>query len=115
VLLAAAVQIVRAVGPNDVRRRLRVEEMSERTCRAMEALGRVAFLARATVLAVVGLSLAEAALRRAPSAARGPGGALRTVWELPHGDLLLARVAGGLIAFGAYGLLEARWRRLVSR
>jgi len=37
------------------------------------------------------------------------------VWELPHGRVWLALVAAGLIAFGVYGVLEARWRRLFTR
>ncbi|MEP6653993.1 MAG: DUF1206 domain-containing protein, partial [Myxococcales bacterium] len=115
VLVAAVVQVVRAVGPNPVRRRLRVEEMSEWQCQAVAAVGRVAFLARATVLGVVGYYLIRAGIDSAPRLARGPAGAMQAVWHLPHGDLLLATLGAGLIAFGAYGLLEARWRRLLGR
>lgn len=115
ILVAALTQAVRAFGPNPVRRRLRVEEMSERECRAMAAIGRVAFLARATIIGVVGYYLARAGIEAAPRVARGPAGALKAVWNLPHGNLWLGAVAMGLLAFGAYGLLEARWRRLFGR
>jgi hypothetical protein len=115
ILVAAAVQLVRVFGPNHVRERLRVEEMTERECKTVAVVGRIAFAARATVLAACGYFLGRAAIDSAPRKARGPAGALHAVWELPHGDLLLAAVAAGLIAFGAYGLLEARWRRMFGR
>jgi len=114
ILIAAAVQIVRAFGPNDVRKRLRTEAMTERQCKLMAALGRVAYVARATVLAVCGYFLARGAIDRAPGETRGPAGALREVWKLPHGGLWLALIAAGLVAFGAYGILEAKWRRVFA-
>jgi len=113
--VAAVVELVRAFGPNNVRERLRVEAMTAQQCRLMAVLGRVAYVARATVLAMCGYFLVRAAIDRAPRETRGPGGALRAVWELPHGGLWLALVAAGLIAFGVYGVLEARWRRLFAR
>jgi hypothetical protein len=113
--IAAVVAIVRALGPNNIRQRLRLEEMTERQCRLMAALGRVAYVARATVFGACGYFLIRAGIDRAPRETRGSAGALRAVWELPHGSLLLALVAAGLIAFGVYGVLEARWRRLFAR
>jgi hypothetical protein len=115
ILIAAAVALVRVFWPGDARRRLRIEEMSERQCKTVAAVGRIAFLSRATVLAIIGYFLGWAAIDRAPREARGPGGALHAVWEHPHGDVLLAMMAGGLITFGAYALFEARWRRLFNR
>ena len=112
--IAAVVQIVRAVGPNRTRDRLRVEEMTERQSDFMVALGRVAYVGRAAVLAACAYFLMRGAIDRAPRETRGPGGALRGVWELPHGGVWLALVAAGLIAFGLYGVLEARWRRLLG-
>jgi len=112
--IAAAVQIVRAVGPNRTRERLRVHEMTARQSNLMVALGRVAYVGRATVLAACAYFFMRGAIDRSPRETRGPGGALRALWELPHGSVWLALVAAGLIAFGVYGVLEARWRRLVG-
>jgi hypothetical protein len=113
--IAAAVQLVRAFGRNNMRQRLRVEAMSERQCKLMAVLGRVAYVARATVLGACAYFLVRGAIERAPRETRGAAGALRAVWELPQGGLLLGLVAAGLIAFGVYGLLEAKWRRLFAR
>ena len=62
-----------------------------------------------------GYFVARAAIDGAAREARGPAGALRAVGELPHGNLWLATVAAGLLAVGAYGLAEAKWRRLFGR
>jgi len=115
ILIAAVVQLVRAVGPNHVREQLRVEEMARWQRRMVIAVARVAFAARGIVLGAGGYFIARAALDRLPREARGPAGALHSVWELPYGNLWLAAVAAGLIAFGAYGLFQARWRRLFAR
>jgi hypothetical protein len=115
ILLAAAVCAARAFGKNDVRQRLRVEVMTEAQCRVMEVLGRVAYLARATVLGIISYFLARAAYYDASPAARGPGGALRAVAAQAHGDLLLGILSLGLIAAAVYVLLEARWRRMFRR
>ena len=114
IIIAAAVQLVRAFGPNDVRKRLRTDAMTERQCKFMAALGRAAYVARGTVLAACGYFLARGAIDRAPRETRGPAGALRVVWGLPHGGLWLAMIAVGLVAFGAYGVLEAKWRRVFA-
>jgi hypothetical protein len=113
--IAAAVWIGRAFGRDRARESLRVEAMTGRQRALMAVLVRVAYVARATVLAVCGYFLARGAIDRAPRETRGPAGALRAVWQLPHGRALLAMVAAGLVAFGLYALLEARWRRLFGR
>jgi sulfite exporter TauE/SafE len=38
--------------------------------------------------------------------------ALLTLRNQPFGEFLLILAAAGLIAFGVYGLAEARWRRV---
>jgi hypothetical protein len=115
ILIAAAVQVVRAVGPNHVREQLRVEDMTPWQRRMVVAVARIGFAARGIVLGAAGYFVARAALDRVPREARGPGGALHSVWELPYGNICLAAVAAGLIAFGAYGLFQAKWRRLFAR
>lgn len=115
IAVAAAVELVRAFGPNRARDHLRVEAMREGQCKLMVALGRVAYVARATVLAACAYFLVRGAINRSPRETRGPAGALRAVWELPHGGLWLALIAAGLLAFGAYSVLEARWRRVFAR
>lgn len=67
------------------------------------------------MLGAGGYFIARAAVDRVPREARGPAGALHSMRELPYGNLCLAAVAAGLVAFGVYGLFQARWRRLFAR
>ena len=115
ILIAAVVQMVRAFLPSTAKRRLRLEEMNHRQRLLVSVVGRLALLARATILASIGYFLGKAAVHWSPGVARGAAGALHAVLEQPHGHWLLGLVAVGLLAFGAFGLLEARWRRLFRR
>ena len=112
ITVVAVVHLIHVGFPGALLRRLRVEEMSARQRLAATVLARLAFLSRAIILGTVAYYLWRATILRAPGQARGPGGALHAAWESPHGNVLLAMMAGGLIAVGAFALLEARWRRL---
>ena len=76
------------------------------------ALGRIGFAARGLVFIGIGGFLIVAAWQARSSAARGLGGALEALREQPYGSALLALTAGGLAAFGAFGLVQARYRRV---
>jgi len=110
--IAAIVQIVLAAWPRSVQRRLQMDNMSRRTQIIVTFVGRLAFLSRASILIAIAYFLWKGLILRAPGDVRGPGGALHAFWEQPHGDVFLAIVAGGLLAVGAFALIEARWRRL---
>lgn len=75
-------------------------------------LGRLGFAARAVVLLTAGAFLVIAAYRSDPSAARGLSGVLLALQEQPFGQALFAMVALGLAAFGLFGLVQARFRRI---
>ena len=75
-------------------------------------MGQIGYAARAIVFLLVGWFLVTAALKASPGEAGGIGQALRTLREQTHGPLLLAIVASGLMLFGAYSFVEARFRRL---
>jgi hypothetical protein len=76
------------------------------------ALGRTGFAARGVVFVLIGGFLVVAAWQARSSAARGLGGALEALREQPYGWVLLAVTAAGLAAFGAFGLVQARYRRV---
>lgn len=76
------------------------------------ALGRLGYAARGVVFGVIGAFLIAAAIRADSSEAKGLGGALDALREQPFGWVLLGVVATGLAAFGAFGLVQARWRRI---
>ncbi len=68
--------------------------------------------ARGVVFGIVGGFLLLAALRTSPGEARGVGGALKALQQQPFGPWLLGVVALGLIAYGIFELVKARYRRI---
>ncbi len=94
---------------------LRLEKMRGTQERWVTRIGRLGFAARGTVFGIVGALLIAAAIHAEPQEARGLGGALATLAEQSFGPWLLGVVAVGLIAYGSYVLVEARYRRMVIR
>ena len=91
---------------------LRTGEMSPQTRRTVERLGMIGTTARGLVFALAGVLVIDAAVEFKPSKAGGVDKALLTLRNQPFGEFLLILAAAGLIAFGVYGLAEARWRRV---
>lgn len=74
--------------------------------------GRVGYIARGVAFAFTGFLFAKAGLDARSSEARGLGGALQALEVQPGGSGILILTAVGLVAFGLFGLIEARYRRL---
>lgn len=74
------------------------------------ALARVGYAARGIALAPAGLLLASAGLNTRASDARGLEGALNLLSRGPLGEPVLALTALGLLAFGAFAVVEG-WLR----
>lgn len=73
-------------------------------------LGRLGYLARGVAFLPAGGFMVLAGLHARAGEAQGLGGALEALGALPFGRPAMAAIAGGLIAFGAYALFEARFR-----
>ena len=67
---------------------------------------------RMAVFGLIGWFLIKAALDFDPDEAVALDGALAKVAHAPYGPLLLGIVAAGLIGFGAFSLVESRYRRV---
>lgn len=74
-------------------------------------IGMIGYIAKGVAIAIVGILLGVAALRRNPGKAGGLDGALRTLAAQPFGIVLLIAVAIGLAAFGIYCFAAARSHR----
>jgi len=70
-------------------------------------------VARGVVFGIIGLFLIQAAWRARAEEARGLGGALRALEQQPYGPYVLGAVALGLVAYGLYMFVEARYRRMI--
>ncbi|GAB3154369.1 DUF1206 domain-containing protein [Amycolatopsis sp. NPDC004378] len=77
-------------------------ELPGRTKRWIGGVGRVGYLAKGAVLAIVAILVAIAGFTADPGKAGGLDAALKTLAAQPFGTALLVVVALGLAAFGAY-------------
>lgn len=95
------------------RKKLLLSEMSPTedtwTCR----IGRMGYAARGVAFGIVGVFLIVAAVQTDPDEARGLDGALAVLAQQPWGWAVLSAVAVGLIAYGLYMFVQARYRRMV--
>jgi hypothetical protein len=96
----------------DFRDELKSHEMSRREKVWTTRSGRLGYAARGVVFGVIGVFLARAALQADPQEVRGLGGALDTLARQPFGPYLLGLVAAGLVAYGAFMFVVARYRRI---
>lgn len=89
-----------------------VGALSPRVRHAVRVLGAVGTVARGLVFALTGALVVAAAWTYDPAKASGLDGALKTLRDQPFGPLLLTAAGAGLVAFGLYGLAEAKYRRV---
>jgi hypothetical protein len=72
----------------------------------------VGHLARALVFGLMGAFLVRAAWQYDAKETIGLDGALAKVLQQDYGDTLLGLVAAGLLAYGLYCFVEARYREV---
>ena len=86
--------------------------MHDHVERGYIALGVFGHLARMVVFGLIGYFLVKAAIDFDPDKAVALDGALAKLAKAPYGPVLLGIVAAGLIGFGAFSLVESRYRRV---
>jgi len=112
-VIASALQQLYSAFTRKFQRSLKTAEMSPEEQRLAVRTGQLGLASRGVAFLITGWFLIQAALRYDPSRARGLGGALETLARQPAGPWLLGIVALGLVAYGAYSFLQARYRRIV--
>lgn len=95
------------------RKRLKVGELGARDGWAVWS-GRLGYPARGVVFCVIGAYLLRAAFYFNPNEAKGLDGALQALPAQGFGTLPLAVVAVGLVAYGLFAFVEARYRRIAG-
>jgi hypothetical protein len=93
-------------------RELDLSALRPKTARIVVGLSRFGIAARGVVFSVMGIFLVVAAFTTNPAEARGFGQALATLQGWTFGTILLGGVALGLVSYGLYDLVEARYRRI---
>jgi Domain of Unknown Function (DUF1206) len=91
---------------------LKMGEMSERERRWTRRVAVTGLVARAVVFGIVAWFFFKAAADYDAKKARGLDGALRQLAHEPYGAWLLGIVAAGLMAFGLFCLIQARYREV---
>lgn len=86
--------------------------MTQRERAVITPMSRFGLGARGVAFLIVGALFIAAAIQHDPSKAGGLSDAFRALQQQPFGPTLLATLAFGLIAFGAYGIIEALYRRV---
>lgn len=97
-----------------VREHLMLAEMSETEKHWGTWLGIVGFAARGVVFCIIGFFLAYAAWQSNAGEVRDFGSAVATLEQQPYGMWLLGVVAVGLLCFGLFMLVEAKYRRMIE-
>jgi hypothetical protein len=118
--LVLAGLIIIAVGVNGLyiaikdkfQQKLNLAEMTPTEQEWATRLGKIGLIARSVVSGIIGLFLIIAAFRKNPNEAKGLDGALKVLAQQDYGPWLLGAVAIGLMAYGVYSLVEARYRRV---
>ena len=91
---------------------LNLATLSAQVKKALIFLGRLGYGALGVVFTLIGFFMIVAAVQFNPHQAKGLDTALSELLQLPFGRVLLGIVALGLIAYGVYSFVEARYRRL---
>jgi hypothetical protein len=95
--------------------RLNLATVNDKVRKLVGFAGRFGYAALGVVFSIVGIFLIVAAIQHDPHQAKGLDSALQTLERQPFGPLLLGIVALGLIAYGLYSFVEARYRRVGRR
>jgi hypothetical protein len=93
-------------------RHIALDRLHPSARQAVTHLCQVGIIARGGVLALVGLFLVQAGLQHDAEQARGLGQTLAALLEQPYGRWLLGLAAVGLILYGLYNLVEARYHHI---
>ena len=89
-----------------------MSETSPLERRWLPRVGSLGLLSRFVVFSLIGVFVAKAAYEYEPSEAIGLDGALRELAQTSYGPVLLFVVAAGLVCYGLFSLVEARYRRI---
>lgn len=87
-------------------------KLAERPRLFVSALGSLGYLTRALLFAIIGTFLIFAAIDANAHEAAGLSRAMLVIRGQSYGGALLGLTAAGLLAFGAYGMAEALFRRV---
>ena len=110
--VAAGVEAGRRSVRLDFRERFAAAHMSRPVAVLTRALGGFGCIARCVVFVLAGFFVLKAAVLSSATQTKGLDAIFRSVASFPYGSWLLGLLASGLLCYGLYCLLEARYRDL---
>lgn len=93
-------------------KQLKQYEMSHKQYIFSGIIGRVGYTARSIIFLIIGFFLILSAWQADPNETKGIDGALAILIKQPYGKGMLGAVAAGLMVFGLYMCMEARFKRM---
>ncbi|MEG4445540.1 DUF1206 domain-containing protein [Microcoleus sp. AT9_B5] len=95
------------------RRHFKLDEMSQNELTWATRLGRFGIAARGIVFVIIGIFFIQAARLSDASQTKGLGEVLAILAQQPFSPVILGIVPLGLIAYGIYSVIEARYRKIL--
>lgn len=89
-----------------------LEDLQGHPGRGAVIAGKVGYIAKGIALSAVGVLFITAAIQHRSGKATGLDGGLRSLQDLPAGTAILLGVALGLVAYGVYSFVRARYARV---
>lgn len=96
------------------RKKIKMNQMSDSEKKWALYSGRFGIASRGVVFSIIGIFLLQAAHDSNPNRVTGLAGALQALAQQPYGSLILGIVALGLIAYGIYNFVLARYRQIAT-
>jgi len=112
ILIGVALKELIGAFAADFAKRVHVHDLDAGPRRQVERLGRFGTAARGVAFGISGWFVLQAGLEYDASEARGLGGVLSTLREQSYGQVLLGAMALGLIGFGVWQFVKARYMHL---
>ena len=107
--IASAVQFKHAWSP-DIREKLDTTDLEPDTQTWIERVYRVGAVARGVVFAILSFFILRAAYYSSSSEVTSSEDALKEIFSLPYGEILLGLVSAGLLCYGVGCLIKGRYR-----
>ncbi len=94
------------------RKELKLSEMDNNKQDWLVNISRFGVAARGVIFIILGFFFIQAAKQSDASEVKGLDGVLQTIAQQPFGKILLVIVALGLVAYGVYLFVQAKYRRI---
>ncbi|MBC8139448.1 MAG: DUF1206 domain-containing protein, partial [Fibrella sp.] len=111
VVIGAGLKQIAKGYKGDFSKELQLGEIPAAQQKSIVGIGRAGYIARGIVFAIMGGFLINAAMNADPKRAKGLGSALDLLAQQPYGPWILGVVAAGLVAYGVFMIVQARYRR----